>query len=419
MRLGRGWWIGLVAVLLGGAVLAGCGQQPAPPAAAPPAPATDTSSSPTAAPAAAPTLRPTDAPTAVATAGPTATLAAAPSATIGATPAPAGRFVVPAAAVETVTLRPLPGAAGAAPDAARVQQELHAFFESFYQARSLEPGRELDVFSFRGLVGGAYADYTIPLFQRDVRDAKAGILRALRYSNIKVVVEEWQAGEGSAGTARVSVSRTLTADRTDVKQAPQTATYQFRVQRQALGGPESIAWVATDFLNPATGRWVSEPTPARSEQLAAETQAFFEEFYAARSVARGGTVDLFRSSLLTQFSYAAYTLPLLEGQKQEVDAGKILAIGYRDITVKLITYDPAATNHGGTATVEVTRTALVTRLGGEEPPQTGTYRFRLHRHVEGDGAGRWVAVDFFQPEAKHWVSEIAGMAVPVPASGHG
>ena len=232
-------------------------------------------------------------------------------------------------------------------------------------------------------------------------------------------LEEWQPGEGGGGTARVSVTRTLTTERSDRQEAPQTATYQFRVQRQALGGPDSIAWVAVDFLNPATGRWVSEPTPASTQQLTAEIQRFFEEFYAARSVARGGQLDLFKTQILTQFSYSAYTMPLLEGQQREVAEGKIVSIAYRDIKVKLIDYDPAATNHGGLATVEVTRTALVTRPGGAEPPETGTYQFRLHRHVDIDGPGRWLAVDFFQPVAKRWVSESAGMEVPVPASGHG
>ena len=30
-----------------------------------------------------------------------------------------------------------------------------------------------------------------------------------------------------------------------------------------------------------------------------------------------------------------------------------------------------------------------------------------------------LAVDFFQPQAGRWVSEIAGMAVSVPSAGHG
>ena len=82
-------------------------------------------------------------------------------------------------------------------------------------------------------------------------------------------------------------------------------------------------------------------------------------------------------------------------------------------------YDPRATDHGGVATVQVTRTARVTRPGGAESPQTATYRFRLHDHHDESGKVYWLAVDFFQPQAGRWVSEIAGMAVSVPSAGHG
>ena len=40
-------------------------------------------------------------------------------------------------------------------------------------------------------------------------------------------------------------------------------------------------------------------------------------------------------------------------------------------------------------------------------------------HHDESGKAYWLAVDFFQPQAGRWVSEIAGMAVSVPSAGHG
>jgi hypothetical protein len=85
----------------------------------------------------------------------------------------------------------------------------------------------------------------------------------------------------------------------------------------------------------------------------------------------------------------------------------------------VLDFSTTATDHGGIATVQVTRTARVTRPNGPEAPQTGVYRFRLHDHHDETGKTYWLAVDFFQPQAGRWVSEIAGMAVSVPSAGHG
>jgi hypothetical protein len=109
---------------------------------------------------------------------------------------------------------------------------------------------------------------------------------------------------------------------------------------------------------------------------------------------------------------------LLTRQQDEADAGRPTSVAYTGLKVEVLDYNPRATDHG-VATVQVTRTARVTRPDGPEPPQTATYRFRLHDHHDESGKAYWLAVDFFQPEAGRWVSEMAGMAVSVPSAGHG
>ena len=39
------------------------------------------------------------------------------------------------------------------------------------------------------LVGGAYADYTLPLFDREVRDAQAGVLQEVSFTDLAVTNE--------------------------------------------------------------------------------------------------------------------------------------------------------------------------------------------------------------------------------------
>jgi hypothetical protein len=277
-------------------------------------------------------------------------------------------------------------------------------------------------------VDGAYADYTIPLFEREVADAQAGILLDATFSDLDVRLDQWQpTADGLSGTALASVTRTRTAVRSDRQEAPQTATYQFRVERRR-NGTDGVAWVATDFLNPATNRWISQPDTAADPQVSSAAQDFFERFYAARTLKPGGKFDLDTTLQLTQLAYQDYTMPLLTRQQEEADAGKLTSVEYTDLKVELLDYNPKATNHGGVATVQVTRTARVIRPAGPEPPQTATYRFRLHDHHDESGKAYWLAVDFFQPQAGRWVSEIAGLAVAseiaglavaVPSAGHG
>ncbi|HEX5690106.1 MAG TPA: hypothetical protein VFX76_08890 [Roseiflexaceae bacterium] len=354
------------------------------------------------------------------TAEPIATVApatqAAPPPTVTAVAAASDTFVVPAKESEALPPEALPGMTFDKPDVAR---EVQAFFEQVYAARTIAQGRPTSADMLRRLVDGAYADYTIPLFEREIADANDGQLLAATFSDIGVHLDGWQpAADGLTGTALVSTTRTRTAIRAAGSEAPQTASYQFRVERRRSGA-NGVAWVATDFLNPATNRWVSQPNVADDPQIDSEIRAFFERFYAARSLQPSGKFDVNTIIELTQLAYQDYTLPLLNKQQEEVDAGKLTSVAFTDLKVDVLDFNPKATDHGGVATVQVTRTARVDRPSGPEAPQTATYRFRLHDHHDETGKTYWLAVDFFQPEAGRWVSEIAGLAVAVPSAGHG
>jgi len=329
---------------------------------------------------------------------------------------PVANFVVPK---DTSTTAPLTSLPDSTYDKPNIVQEVQRFFELVYLARSLDRGGSFSIEALRHLVDGPYADYTIPLFEREVEDAQAGTLVEVHFSDLAVKLEEWQpAADGFGGTARVSVTRTRTAARTDTTEIPQTATYQFRLERRRVDD-RSVAWVATDFLNPATNRWVSEVTPTVDHKVADDIQHFFTEFYAARTLTPGGKFNLTKTTVLTQLAYQAYTLPLLQQQQQEADEGKLTAVSYSDIKTEVLANDPNATNHGGLATVQVTRTSHVTRPSGEEAPQTATYQFRVHDHHDETGRVYWLAVDFFQPQAQQWVSDMAGQSVTLPSAGHG
>jgi len=335
-------------------------------------------------------------------------------------------FVVPKPTEEPVTRDGLANASYANPD---IERELRSVFELFYKARTLPSAGQFDVAGLRGLVEGPYADYTLPLFDQEISDAQAGRLLEVRFSGIAVSSVEWTGigTDGHAGIARLSVTRTRTELRRGSAPTEETATYRFAAERwgqrsqlyggveSSLAGPDAVHWSMFDFVSPGTDRWISEPAPVTGAQAATELASYFADFYAARSVEPGRAFDISQSLGRVAGSYAAYTTPLLKQTEQEVASGAIREIRYADISVKLVSWDAAATNHGGLALVEVTRTAHVSRSSGPEPAQTATYRFRVHRH-EGPV---WLAVDFFRPDVGRWVTEIAGATVIVPESGHG
>lgn len=340
--------------------------------------------------------------------GPLPSVAPSPSATT---------FVVPRPTEQPITRNPLARASFAHPALA---PELQSVFELVYRARTLPLGGHFDVDGLRGLVDGAYADYTLPLFDREVRDAQAGILQQVSFSGIVVSNVEEVLGFVACPpscSAFASVTRTRVEVRAGAAPTRETATYKFALRRDLVGA-DGVSWVVYDFVNPATGGWISKPPPISDAQATAELKPFFAEFYAARSLSPENPLDLRRSANLVAGSYYHYTMPLLEQTRAEADSGALRDVRYADLSVKLMSWDPAATNHGGLAMVDVTRTSLVTRAGGPEPPQTATYRFRVHRHSDQNGPD-WLAVDFLRPDLNRWVTDLAGATVIVPLAGHG
>jgi hypothetical protein len=323
-------------------------------------------------------------------------------------------FVVPAQPAEQPSAwKALPNGSFTHP---AVEAELRTVFDLFYKARMLPRGGRFDVDGLRGLVVGAYADYTLPLFEQEISDARAGKLLEVGFSGITVSLTSWIPWGTDAlhGQAQVSVTRTRTEIRAAAAPTQETATYVFNLERQ-LVGTDGVAWTVSDFVNPATGRWISQPPPVTAIQAAEELKAYFAAFYSARSVVPGEPFDPFNKGWFAAGSYEAYTTPLLKETQREVASGAVKEIRYADISVRVLSWDERATEHGGLATVEVTRTAYVTRASGPEAPQTATYQFRVHRH-EGP---MWVTVDFFRPDVSRWVTDLAGATVIVPEVGHG
>lgn len=335
-----------------------------------------------------------------------------PSATPSAT---AETFVVPKPTEEPKTETGLANASYTQPD---LKTELTTVFQLIYKARTLPRGGRFDVPALAGLVAGPYADYTLPLFDREVRDAQAGVLQEVSFTDIAVTNTFWlRMKDQYAGTAQAAVTRTRVETRAAASPTRDTATYEFRAERRAFG-TSGVSWVVVDFLNPATLRWISEEQIVSEAQVATELKAFFSEFYAARSFAPAQPLELRRSAALAIGTYYSYTMPLLEKTLAEVQSGSLKEIRYADISVRLLGWDPKATDHGGLATAEVTRTAFVTRSTGAEPPQTATYQFRVHRHIDA-ATPSWFAVDFFRPDVSRWVTDLAGATVIVPPAGHG
>src|SRR5213593_4224041 len=106
----------------------------------------------------------------------------------GPQPAAPKTFVVPEPSEAPVVRKVLPNASWVHP---APEAEVPRVFDLFYKARTLPRGGQFDVEALRGLVAGAYADYTMPLFDREVADAKAGVLQQVSFSGISVSVVEW------------------------------------------------------------------------------------------------------------------------------------------------------------------------------------------------------------------------------------
>src|SRR5439155_27307734 len=113
----------------------------------------------------------------------------------GPQPAAPKTFVVPEPSEAPVVWKVLPNASWVHP---APQAELSRVFDLFYKARTLPRGGQFDVDALRGLVADAYADYTMPLFDREVADARAGVLQQVAFSGISVSVVEWYRGKHHA-----------------------------------------------------------------------------------------------------------------------------------------------------------------------------------------------------------------------------
>ena len=351
------------------------------------------------------------------TPGPTALPTVSPQSSLesSGSPSPSPEtFVVPTPPPEqTGVLRALPNFSFIRP---AVEAELRTVFDLFYKARTLPRGGQFDVDGLRVLVSGAYGDYTLPLFEQEIGDSRAGKLVEVSFSGVAVSLMGWTpwGSDPSHGQARVSVTRTRTEARATAAPTQETATYTFFLERQ-LVGIDGVAWTVVDFVNPATGRPISQPPPVTSAQAAEELRSFFANFYAARTVVPGQPFEPLSRGWFAAGSYDAYTTPLLKETQREVASGAVKEIRYADIAVRLVSWFDQATEHGGLAEVEVKRTAYVTKASGSEPPQSATYRFRVHRHA----GPMWLAVDFFRPDVNRWVTELAGATVVVPDVGHG
>jgi len=355
------------------------------------------------------------------------------------TPNPFPQASSPASAVPVVSspprAAPTPGTlASASFSSPRIEVEVQQVFELNYQARTLQLGGQFGLAALRALVDGPYADYTLPLFDSEIRDGQAGALRQVTFRDIAVGLDRWtDSGEPGAGRAEVTVTRTREEVRAGSGAKSETSTFQFGLQRSRLG-TDGVRWSIADFVNPTTGRWLSAPPPAATlppdsdAQIAAELRSFFDQFYQARTLTGLHALDLRKSEELVAGSYAEYTMPLLRESQAEAESGALKELRYADISVRLEKWDRAATIHGGLATVAVTRSVFATRSTGAEPPRTETLEFRVHRHFHVFPAGpaytgspffvNWLVVDFLRPDVSRWVTDLAGATTIVPDTGH-
>ncbi|HUS16815.1 MAG TPA: hypothetical protein VM536_17605 [Chloroflexia bacterium] len=416
---------GLAGLIILAGLLAACDTAAPSPTAVPPAPSpTIEAIAPTAVPARA-TNTVAVAPPPSSTAAPappteTTSVAADPTNTVPLQATPGVVFNIP-------TAEPTPAEAAVTLPAALTKgapdygAELEAYFALFYKARTLPPGGKFDFTTVSGLTAPPYLDYTLELLEKSQADADAGKIKEITYSNVVVqgFGPEPESGNAPADFT-VTIGRTQNQVLATGKTSSQLLSLTFRMRRTPVAGGK-VSWQAYDFQDPTALEWISAAGLAKipADQALTESTAFFDRFYQARTLVPGGAFDFATTGELTRFAYQDYTLPLLQQQQDEAGAGRLQAVNYSDLKVKLESWEPAATTHGGIATVAVTRTSHVQRPGQREELQTGTYRFRLHRHVGEAGAPFWVAVDFVTPITNKWVSESAGLAGPIPPAGRG
>ena len=112
------------------------------------------------------------------------------------TPSPFTQASSPASAVPVVSspprAAPTPGTlASASFSSPRIEVEVQQVFELNYQARTLQLGGQFGLAALRALVDGPYADYTLPLFDTEIRDGQTGALRQVTFRDIAVRLDRW------------------------------------------------------------------------------------------------------------------------------------------------------------------------------------------------------------------------------------
>ena len=116
-------------------------------------------------------------------------------------------------------------------------------------------------------------------------------------------MDNWQPGADGSGTALATVHRTRTDTRKGIAPTAATADLQFRLHRSLVPDPgtglSGPSWVAYDYFNGGANQWVSEAVPPPPADINKEIAAFFQAFYAARTLAPGGKFDIAKTQELT------------------------------------------------------------------------------------------------------------------------
>src|SRR5438128_135444 len=130
-----------------------------------------------------------------------------------------------------------------------------------------------------------------------------------------------------------------------------------------------------------------------------ELKSYFELFYKARTLPRGGQFDPSALRALVEGPYADYTMTLFDRDVADAKAGRLLEVSFTDLAVGLEFW-----NQTDTAEANITRTRVEMRAGGTPTRDTATYLFKLHRHLVGADGVSWATYDFLDPATREWIS---------------
>lgn len=134
-----------------------------------------------------------------------------------------------------------------------------------------------------------------------------------------------------------------------------------------------------------------------------EVQCFFEAFYQARTLERGGSINVALSRQLADGAYLDYTMNLLNQDVEKSKTGALQEIKFSNISTRVL--EDRGDDH---YIVEVTRTRTdVTKTGNNVT--TLTLKFHVVRVWLGGAESGWYIDDFFNPSTNAWIS---GKATP-------